>query len=855
MSDARKLKIRSELPLAYVLEHEGHTLESHSGDRLHYHAPWREDEHASLDIFWGESPDGTRHQRAGDFGDDWSGDVFELIMRLRDVEFDDAYTAAIELYTDWRLSDWDGPKLGAPQEKPPLGPERLAELLLDRSPIPYHEHPVWKAAAATRPGLVGSTNISPDKLFVRQSDGALVYVVEDSSTGDLRGISFRDEDGRKWQEKGSSRWLSSPAGMAEHLLTDTNRYLLVEGETDAYAAHGALGDEYLVYAVPGAGMLPGRVGGHQIPEDAYVVLALDPDGPGLAAASKWFNYLNDRGCNVSLAVVPSDTDIASLSHSDIRRVVSMAQPVFDEPYGIETQRDGYVMLRPQTEEDPKGWGKDEKFKWITDWTIVPSALLVDQNGRTRGFRGTVNGREVEIPIHLFSNAKTLNRFALTELGSTVRIHSDPVMGQLARHLQAEFRWVPRVVAYPTEGLHDGMYVWQEGWTGALEAGVDPNAFRRPHTAAFPQGEEYHDYVDRYGRSALRSLLKAYDGPDYKAILAWHAAALVRPLLPRFPILHVVGLSGSGKTTLLTEVNRVFYSTGEPMSAESLTQFALSSYLESSNTWPVWVDEYRATTSSGRRHALEAAILDTYQATSRASSRGGAEWNVVDTFERNAPFCISGEMTLTQTAHIERSVNVRLRRQYMGHIGHIKALPSGLVGAMLIEHIVTNGYNEKLPTEWTEGMDAMERTEFNQKVIDIGWELLLGALGGPPTDVLTMEYHATEAAQDIMDVDGTGRNDRSLHNALLSIYDGTQNEPVIFVEDDMAYVSASNLIIAANRLRLPLVSDNVKDLKAAMMEYYGAEEVRRRPPPDFGHNNPLRLMAFDAAAIGIGKESA
>ncbi len=851
MDDPRKHKIRSELPLAYVLERHELTPVDSSGDKLYYHSPWREDENPSLHVYWGDSPDGTRHQRAGDFADDWSGDVFELISRLAGVEFEEAFGQAIQYWTDYKLSGWEGPELEAPSEKPPLGPERLAELFRDRSPIPYHEHPVWKAAAADRPGLVASRNISQDKLFVRQTDGALVYVVEDTQTGDLRGVSFRDEAGRKWQEKGSSRWLSTPASASEVMLNDAGRYLLVEGETDAYAAHGALGDEYLVFAVPGAGMKPARVGGSQIPQGSHVVLALDPDGAGMAAAEKWFQYYQDRDCTVSLAVVPTGHDLAGLSHSDIRRVVGMAQPLSEPSFGIQEHSTGYQLLRPTGTENPKGWEKDEKFKQITDFVLDPIALLVDDAGRIRGFRGTALGREVEIPIELFANAKQLNRWSLTTLGRGLRMQSDTLLVSLVQHLRDRFRWVPRIVAYPTEGLHDGMYVWQDGWTGAMEASVDPGAFRRPHAVSFPRGDEYRDLVDRHRSGALRSLLGAYESADYRAILSWHAAALVRPLLPRSPVLHVVGLSGSGKTTLLTEVNRVFFSTGEPMSAEALTQFALSSYLESSNTWPVWVDEYRATTSSGRRHALEAAILDVYQATSRTSSRGGSEWNIVDTFERNAPLAISGEMTLTQTAHVERAVNVRLRREAMGQIAPMKSIPSGLVGAMLIEHIIEQGYNEALPDEWTKGMDAMERTDFNQRVLEIGWQLLMDALGGD-VDHIPLGFNATGAARSIMDVDGTGRNDRSLHNAMLAIYDGVQNHPVIWEQKGTVYVSPANLVLTASRQGLPLVSDNIEDIKAAMVEYYGADPARRKPPPEFGQNNPIRVMAFPASAIGLQK---
>lgn len=142
------------------------------------------------------------------------------------------------------------------------------------------------------------------------------------------------------------------------------------------------------------------------------------------------------------------------------------------------------------------------------------------------------------------------------------------------------------------------------------------------------------------------------------ILGWFFAAPLKPritkLLRHFPILMVWGTQGSGKSTTIMEVFWPMFGVvaADPYSATE-TEFALIKLLSSTNSVPIFIDEYKPHTMQRfRKNTLHRYIRRLYGG--EVEERGRADQTLV-TYRLSAPLCLAGESRPTESAVVERII--------------------------------------------------------------------------------------------------------------------------------------------------------------------------------------------------------
>lgn len=142
------------------------------------------------------------------------------------------------------------------------------------------------------------------------------------------------------------------------------------------------------------------------------------------------------------------------------------------------------------------------------------------------------------------------------------------------------------------------------------------------------------------------------------ILGWFFSAPLKPrihkALGHYPILCVWGTQGSGKSSIVMEVFWPLFGirSAEPFSATE-TEFALLKLLSSTNSVPVFIDEYKPfDMPKHRRHTLHRYMRRLY--TGEVESRGRADQTVVS-YRLHAPLCLAGETRPIESALVERIV--------------------------------------------------------------------------------------------------------------------------------------------------------------------------------------------------------
>jgi len=155
---------------------------------------------------------------------------------------------------------------------------------------------------------------------------------------------------------------------------------------------------------------------------------------------------------------------------------------------------------------------------------------------------------------------------------------------------------------------------------------------------------------------LPSLLKMNTPDVVLPVLGWFFVAplktRVAQALGHFPILVVWGTQGSGKSTMVMEVfwPLLGVESSEPFSATE-TEFALLKLLSSTNSVPVFIDEYKPfDMPRHRRNTLHRYMRRLY--TGEVEERGRADQTLVS-YRLSAPLCLAGETRPIEPALVER----------------------------------------------------------------------------------------------------------------------------------------------------------------------------------------------------------
>ena len=172
-------------------------------------------------------------------------------------------------------------------------------------------------------------------------------------------------------------------------------------------------------------------------------------------------------------------------------------------------------------------------------------------------------------------------------------------------------------------------------------------------------ESYDDYNRDEVAEILELLPKTRNSDRFLPVLGWLYTAPLRPYIQQwegqFNTLHVTGETGAGKSSTLSVAWQLLGMNGDPMACDD-TKFALTTAMSSTNSVPMWFDEYKP----GDMKDWE---LDRFQTLMRKSTRGGVETRgnadkSTEEYRLAAPLMISGEQAVQGAAEERRSIQTR-----------------------------------------------------------------------------------------------------------------------------------------------------------------------------------------------------
>lgn len=793
-------ELKKDLSILFVLESNGHRSDEVGGKYVaSCPFPGHQDSNPSFDVF------GENLERWGCYPCNVGGDVLDLIQKLHPelLKFVHAKDKAAEYLSAQRTSGWTGPTQGRKRVFDQAEANRIVLASSDDVPIDWVDVYEDLTVEKSNPGLARVPQEWIRETFrISTHHGAAIIPYFDR---DMNLVAYkRRKAGEKIMAASGSDFSETLYG--EWLDTDpSKKVLLCEGESDVWAAMGTLAGKYAVLGLStGAGSYPTQA---STLTGRDVVLAFDGDQTGRRALVQWVTALQLADVkSVRIVVMPDRMDLAT--SPDIEALVAQSQPVLAIPRVLAPKADGIYKI-PKTE--------DAAAVAITNWVFAPKRQLLGTDGDA--WEGTLlpHGIDVVISSADMSSKSSLVKWASKHGGSWFGSDNE------AQHLQASLQAVRPFLATgntsTVAGLHDNHFIYPGGSIGpdywVYDAGVGGIEMER-YTTGIVDGDS--GFVEQL--LAIRDLHR-HDIMD--PIIAWLAVAPLRSLISPFPTLAVLGGSGTGKTTLLETVLRQMTGTEISVNLTSTTAHAIHTFAGSTNSFPVWFDEYRPGAGQKAIEVIDQIVRDAYNGHGSAKGGMGGHWSEVRTLRADAPLIVSGEDAFTETSHVERIVPVYLTPsgrsaealalvQSFGVNGWAKTWLETLHWGLITGHIPAL-------TISPEGAGLQPRMQHNLGVLRYGWNLLQfyaqmrnRTIPDPDFSGVVKAWDSEQGANPIMD-------------ALNWIVSESEAANTVKIEDDFLYVRVTNFVAYVNRAKTYTLPGGQKAVGRYMVDHLGGQRVR------------------------------
>lgn len=317
-----------------------------------------------------------------------------------------------------------------------------------------------------------------------------------------------------------------------------------------------------------------------------------------------------------------------------------------------------------TNEEGKTW-----FERVTNFTIDVDSFLFDDGDRL--IEMTVvpetgeNSYDLTVPTKVFNDVRRFRDNVVT--GLTTTFEGGPAELNELRKLVGS-QDAPVRTGTHHMGLHPDVEEWvtpngvltADGWTD------DPKTVYIERDISAEQAwsltpDEYTEYDPQEVAEILELFPQSRFSERFLPVLGWLYTAPLRPYVQdwegQFNSIHISGDTGAGKSSSLSIGWQLFGMDGEPMACDD-TKFALLSSMASTNSIPMWFDEYKP----GDMKDWE---VDRFQNLMRSTTRGGvaSRGNAdksTEQYHLKAPMMISGEQSIQGPAEERRSIQTRFR---------------------------------------------------------------------------------------------------------------------------------------------------------------------------------------------------
>lgn len=626
--------LKREVNLVAVVLDAGVDLDPVDESRLTGHCPFHSDEVASFAVWKWEDGDtwACGCFACSPFRDGTAsvGDVFDFLQAFYHVSFRQSVELAVGFLNKEMPELPDMPKPRGPA--PDLG-HMLAEASGSHGEL-LHE-------------LLHARGVDVPADWVRKNwrvadGGHEVLIPHFDELGEITALKHRNPD---------DGWTSRSVRGSEltHLYGEwrarggTNRPLfLCEGESDTWTVSYIFdGEPVDVLGLPSGAAANPKHEWLDLVAGRDLVLLLDADRAGREAAGKWSVLASGAGARVRVANLPDGTDCTSAGADEVRRAVEEAWPWVDP---------GSLALYI---EDDRYWRHTKDSGVVLSDFVMRPTRLIDLDGAIV--------YEVEVPgrqgVQLVTDAELastdrLRRWCAARALSWKGTNRD--VSDLLELLKSQSILVPRVRGTDVVGLHGDVFVMPNESIGSTGYAYVPPENDINLSASINLGGPGWD-------AELPLMLSELHRADVVTpILGWVAAAPLRSLVAKFPVLGVTGGSGYGKTTILEVILSAFgFWTVQPTTLTGATPHGLQSYVGSTNCIPIWIDEYRPGARIEAKFALDQIIRDSWDGS--ATIKGGLHENrmKIQKLPARAPLVVTGEDTFSETSHSERMLMIDL----------------------------------------------------------------------------------------------------------------------------------------------------------------------------------------------------
>lgn len=625
--------IRKELHPSLVLSYYGHEPSIIGSKRLSYCSPFRNDSNPSLDVFISRG----HEWRVGDFAEGFQGSSIDLILRFEpEWSTAQAMDLARVLYANQLVS-------GIKYET-----SEAMNLKEFRWPNPKHDPQAamrWHFYYSKNHPCLPPVGYLRNNFRIHVMENEMVWAPYYDANENIIGYKTLSRSGGKRAGVGSKMALYSSRSALARLTMTHEPIIICEGESDTWVMDYLYSDEYVVVGFPGANQNVQEILGIYDPRiwrDRHVSIVFDGDAAGTSGRAQVAQWLYDNGAVVTLTPLPDDKDVADMDEADIQDVFGEWQMPFGEPQKIVEAGNIYRRLTADGSHGTE----------ITNWVIDIKRFLIGEDSESWAIEGVLlpTNRNVIIGSAEFRSVQKLidwsQRHTRQFFGNTTDAQ------KLGSYLidQATLKPVGRMTT--RIGLHRGDFVWSNGSIGKQSWHYIPS-----DTGIF-LNQSHTNLPDCSNSSALKKLktLVNMHVPEITMpMLCWLAVAPLRTLFREFPILHLSGTSGCGKTTLTNQMLYFFSGSRISSNLTTTTPYAISAHFMASNGFPIWFDEYRPGARDDAKKTLDQLLRDTY--TGQVSTKGSMNKNRAEVTQilTDTPVVITGEDTLSEKSHIDRSI--------------------------------------------------------------------------------------------------------------------------------------------------------------------------------------------------------
>jgi hypothetical protein len=781
--------VKALLPIEFVMDYYNVTLHPQDKDGKRFLAvcPFHNDHDPSMSVY---------NKRYKCYTCSESGDVFDFIQKKESCGFEASLEKAATLLKQAREAQWV--PSDDTDQAPPLESSEVSTLL---------EQTKTNSLEPLRQ-LIRARKWPVDADWVHQTfnvncDANRVLIPFMGADGEWSGYKWR-QGKEKYAGEGSrfgtyyAQWLDS--GGPDVIVT--------EGEPDTWSVMRAVGKRYDVVGLPyGAGS---PVLDPSYFKDRNVILAFDGDYAGRSGTRRWVGALNNVAASIRVVPIPDGFDISNLN--DIEESIKSSHPVL--PYtGNVTIKDGVFGYMDEH-------GKKSTFIAICNWSVTPERELRGEDGALAYEGYTSAGDKVVITADDLSSNSKVHYWATQQglgwSGNEKQAHDILIW------LEHEGPFISPGKMTSIIGLHEGNFVTptrtfgKDRWVYLSKRGVD--------VSNLDYG--YH----KNWKDVLALLWELHDPAVMSVFLSWLAVAPARSLLKEFPGLAITGGSGIGKTTLIRTTTQAFAGGTlgglDGISLVDTTKHPITEHMGATNGIPVWFDEYRPSVKWETRDAMHNAILAGF--IGQTISKGSVMDNRglgVSNWSFGAPFILSGENDLQETAHIERLIMLAIPeegRNSKALSAIQEMLPSGIANVYLDWCINKLVLDDQITCEPLGHKDLPPRVRTSMGVLDLGWRML-----GDFYTEYGMEMPLDEPDWSIIEKEAKrGADENPIIEAIRWAVESaaTSQERIVITKEDYILLRVEPLVAEVNKTRRFPLPGNARAITRILLERFGGEEV-------------------------------